>query len=78
MTGGYVYRGQALPEFQGVYLYSDYCSGKVWGLLRLSDGSWQNQVLFETGLNVSSFGIDEAGEIYLVDQSNGAISLLTK
>lgn len=78
VTGGYVYRGQALPEFQGVYLYSDFCSGKVWGLLRLPDGSWQNQVLFETGLNVSSFGIDEAGEIYLVDQSNGAISLLTK
>jgi glucose/arabinose dehydrogenase len=78
VTGGYVYRGQDLPEFQGVYLYSDYCSGKVWGLLRLADGSWQNQVLFETGLNISSLGIDEAGEIYLVDQPSGTISRLTK
>jgi glucose/arabinose dehydrogenase len=78
VTGGYVYRGQALPDMQGVYLYSDFCSGKVWGLLRLPDGSWQNSVLFETGLRVSSFGLDEAGEIYLVDQSNGSVSLLSR
>lgn len=73
VTGGYVYRGQALPQFQGIYLYSDYCSGRVWGLLRAADGAWQSQELFRTGLNVSAFGQDEAGEIYLVDQGTGGI-----
>jgi hypothetical protein len=65
VTGGFVYRGFDLPEFQGVYLYGDYCTGVIWGLLRLPDGAWQNEVLF-TGLGeLTSFGEDEAGEIYL-------------
>ncbi len=73
VTGGYVYRGEALPEFRGVYLYSDYCSGRVWGLLKAADGSWQTKVLFETGFNVSSFGQDLQGEVYLIDQSSGSV-----
>ena len=44
MTGGYVYRGQALPEWQGIYLYGDYCSGEIWGLIHR--GGWQTQILF--------------------------------
>lgn len=66
VTGGYVYRGAALPEWQGIYLYGDYCTGIVWGLIH-SAGGWQTQVLFRTGFNVSSFGEDAAGELYLVD-----------
>jgi glucose/arabinose dehydrogenase len=66
VTGGYVYRGQNLPEWQGVYLYGDFCTGFIWGLLRQPDGTWQNARLFETGANITSFGQDEAGEIYLV------------
>ena len=64
VTGGYVYRG-SMPEWNGVYLYGDYCSGTVWGLIH-SDGGWQNQVLFDSVGNITSFGQDEAGEIYLV------------
>ena len=67
VTGGYVYRGMDLPSWQGVYLYGDFGSGRVWGLLHLPDGSWQNNLMFETGTNISSFGMDENGEIYLVD-----------
>ena len=78
VTGGFVYRGQAVPAMQGVYLYADYCSGIVWGLLRQDGGSWQNEVLFETGANVSSFGLDADGEIYLINQSEGSISRLTQ
>jgi glucose/arabinose dehydrogenase len=66
VTGGYVYRGAALPEWQGIYLYGDYCSGKVWGLIR-STGGWQSQLQFETGFSISSFGVDEAGEIYIAN-----------
>lgn len=75
VTGGYVYRGQNLPDFQGVYLYGDFCSGVVWGLLSLSDGSWQNAALFQTGTNITSFGQDEDGEIYLVDRQGSIYRL---
>ncbi len=75
VTGGYVYRGIDLSAWQGVYVYGDYGSGLVWGLLHLADGNWQNSLMFETGTNVSSFGVDENGEIYLVDY-NGSILML--
>jgi glucose/arabinose dehydrogenase len=75
VSGGYVYRGQDLPAWQGVYLYGDYGSGRVWGLLHLADGSWQNSLMFETGTNISSFGVDENGEIYLVDYTGNILVL---
>lgn len=66
VTGGFVYRGENLPEWQGIYLYGDYCSGRVWGLLQGENGEWQDERLFETGASITSFGEDEAGELYLV------------
>ncbi len=77
VTGGVVYRGINLQAWQGVYIYGDYCSGNVWGLLRNSDGSWQNGLLFQTNSRISSFGVDEAGELYLVDH-RGDIYHLTQ
>jgi hypothetical protein len=70
-----VYRGKELAAWQGVYLYGDYGSGLVWGLLHLADGTWQNSLMFETGTNISSFGVDENGEIYLVDYSGSILML---
>jgi hypothetical protein len=57
-TGGYVYRGtkQTLPA--GTYVYADFCSGEVFTLA----GGGQS-VLLNTGMNISSFGEDEGGEI---------------
>jgi len=75
VSGGYVYRGQGLPAWWGVYLYGDYGSGRVWGLLHLPDGSWQNSLMFETGTKISSFGVDEDGELYLVDYSGSILML---
>lgn len=72
VTGGFVYRGQALPAWQGVYLFGDYCTGLVWGLISSLDNAWPQQLLFETGANITAFGEDERGEIYLVDH-NGSI-----
>src|SRR5688572_27132914 len=68
VTGGYVYRGETMPEWNGIYLYGDYCTGLIWGLIRSGD-SWQNQLLFDTDVNITSFGQDESGEIYLVGDS---------
>jgi glucose/arabinose dehydrogenase len=69
VTGGYVYRGVKMPEWYGIYLYGDFCSGHVWGLLRLADGSWQNALLFTTDAMITSFGEDESGEVYMLSRS---------
>ena len=63
VTGGYVYRG-SMPEWNGIYLYGDYCTGEIWGLIQ-SDGGWQNQLLFDADGNITSFGQDANGEIYI-------------
>lgn len=76
VTGGYVYRG-SMPEWQGIYLYGDYCSGTIWGVIKSGNG-FQNQVLFASGANITSFGEDESGEIYLADDSGGIYRLTKK
>jgi glucose/arabinose dehydrogenase len=73
VTGGYVYRG-TIPEWNGVYVYGDYCSGKIWALI-LSNGQWQSQVMFETNLRITSFGQDESGEIYLASDDGNLYRL---
>ena len=78
VMGGVVYRGVNLPEWQGVYLYGDYCSGRVWGLLKNPDGSWQNAVLYDQGYPSSAFGQDAAGEVFLVGYQAGEIYRLVK
>jgi glucose/arabinose dehydrogenase len=78
ITGGHVYRGKALPEFFGVYIYGDYCTGNIWGLLQNPDGSWQNELLFELPAYITSFGQDETGEIYLVSITGVVYQLVSK
>ena len=75
VTGGYVYRG-AMPEWQGIYLYGDFCSGTIWGLIH-SQALWVPQALFQTQANITSFGQDPAGEIYFADRK-GTINILGK
>jgi glucose/arabinose dehydrogenase len=74
VTGGYVYRGETMPEWNGIYLYGDYCTGLIWGLIR-SEDTWQSQLLFDIDVTITSFGQDEAGEIYLVSDSGGIYRL---
>ncbi len=67
ITGGYVYRGVRIPALKGVYIYGDYCSGKVWGLVQ-SDGHVVEQQELNVGTShpIFSFGQDDAGELYLL------------
>jgi len=74
VTGGFVYRG-SMPEWKGIYIYGDFCTGRIWGLLRDPENTWQNTLLFETGFNITSFGESESGEIYLVDRAGGIYQL---
>ncbi len=66
VTGGYVYRGAAIPGLVGRYLYADFCSGTIWALHRNAEGAWVNETVLESGLNITSFGEDEAGELYVL------------
>lgn len=69
VTGGVVYRGRQLPDWEGIYLFGDYCAGWVDGLRRFPDGSWAYQSLFNDLGRIASFGEDEQGEVYVIDHS---------
>ena len=60
-----------------MYVYGDFCSGNVWGLVRTASGEWLNALLFELDILITSFGLDESGELYVVDR-DGSIYLLTE
>lgn len=71
ITGGYVYRG-ANTSLQGIYLFGDFCSGRIWGMRR-NGATWQNKLLLDTNLSISSFGEDEAGNVYVLDIAAGDV-----
>lgn len=73
VTGGHVYRG-GMTEWNGVYFFGDYCTETVWGLIQ-SDEGWQNQILFGAGGNITSFGQDSAGEIYIATDQGQILRL---
>ncbi|MEZ4714360.1 MAG: PQQ-dependent sugar dehydrogenase [Caldilineaceae bacterium] len=64
VTGGYVYRGVQYAELQGAYLFGDYCSGAIWATTPSTEG-WRTEIVLQSGIQISSFGEDEKGELYL-------------
>jgi hypothetical protein len=56
-----------MPDLTGTYLFADYCSGLLWGGGLDASGAWVMSAPIETGLSVSSFGEDDAGNVYLTD-----------
>lgn len=65
VTGGFVYRGSTLQGLVGAYIYGDFISGRIWALRHNGGGETFNEELFDTGLNIASFGIDATGELYI-------------
>jgi glucose/arabinose dehydrogenase len=72
VTGGYVYRGHALPDLVGWYVYADYGMGNVWAL-RVENRKAVNRLLVDTNILISTFGVDENDELFLCahDPSDG-------
>jgi uncharacterized repeat protein (TIGR03806 family) len=71
LTGGQVYRGTRLPGLVGAYLYGDWSTGRVWGINH--DGTrvqWHRE-LVDTPFNITGFGTDHAGELYVIDEASG-------
>ena len=67
ISGGYRYRGEREPDLAGFYFYGDFCTGRIWGASRQADGNWSTAEALETALQITAFGEDQAGEIYVVD-----------
>ena len=70
VVGGYVYRG-AMTEWYGIYLFGDYCSGNVWAVLHILNGTeetFNTEQLFQIQAAITTFGVDEAGELYLASR----------
>ena len=76
VTGGYVYRGQSLPSLAGAYVFGDFCSGKIWGLRYDGESVTESLLLVESGLNITSFGQDLTGEIYVLSRNAGIYRLV--
>ncbi|MBA3431985.1 MAG: glucose dehydrogenase, partial [Actinobacteria bacterium] len=74
---GYVYRGLEYRILRGFYLFADYCSGTMWGLDSGGPDSQAPIEVLATGAQVSSFGEDENGELYLVDAAAGTLHRIT-
>jgi glucose/arabinose dehydrogenase len=73
VTGGYVYRGEDFPGFRGVYVFGDYCSGRIWGVAAQAGNNPQLVQLARADVQLSSFGEDERGELYLLDMGGGRL-----
>lgn len=70
VTGGYVYRGAAIPSVQGKYFCADYGSGKIWMLTRTGPNSATAQLVSDEAYSISSFGVDQTNELYLLSYSS--------
>lgn len=71
VVGGYVYRGDQIPDLQGYYIYGDYSSGFIWAF-QYEEGQVKNHSRFlESNGQISSFAEDRHGELYLVSLTNG-------
>ncbi len=75
ITGGYRYRGTRYPNMRGIYFYGDYCTGRIWGASE-DGGVWSTKLYLTTGLNISTFGEDQAGELYVANQKGAVYHLV--
>jgi uncharacterized repeat protein (TIGR03806 family) len=73
ITGGYVYRGAALPALVGSYLFADFGSGRIWRLLGNGSGGFNSIELLDTNLSIASFGQGNDRELYVVDHAGGGL-----
>ena len=77
VIGGFVYRGQDLPDLRGVYVYADYISGWTWGVFWDEEGAPDPQLIGQAeGVLVTTFGQDLQGELYVSDRTGGIYKMV--
>jgi glucose/arabinose dehydrogenase len=73
VTGGYVYRGSAISDLQGHYVYGDFGSGRIWSVLASSAPGTVGDELLASNLAISAFGEGNDGELFVLDYGTGNI-----
>jgi glucose/arabinose dehydrogenase len=76
VIGGFIYRGSMIKSLYGKYIFGDYMSGKIWGII-LDQPQPTAVEIIDTGFFISSFGIDENNEIYVLSINRGKVYLIT-
>ncbi len=76
ITGGYVYRGKAVPALKGQYVFADFATGTVWAA-PAQGNTWEKKTLGKVA-NPSTFGEDESGEVYVAEYGSGRILKLAQ
>jgi glucose/arabinose dehydrogenase len=71
ITGGYVYRGRRIPNLVGAYLFGDYCAGRLRGFVLHNGRATDHRFLGPQVDQLSSFGEDAAGELYVASLNGG-------
>jgi hypothetical protein len=72
VIGGFVYHGSTLAGMQGRYIFGD-LNGQIWSLTENAPNTFTRALILKPGFNISSFGQDSAGELYVVDISGGRV-----
>jgi len=75
IIGGYRYRGAKIPSLAGYYIYGDFCSGQIFHAKPVP-GHWTTSLLMNTNLQISTFGQDNAGELYVADLGGGVYKIV--
>ena len=75
ITGGYVYRGSAIPELQGSYVYGDFVSGRIWAVPATSQQGAVGEEILNTTLSIAAFAEDDDGEIYVINYAGEVYQL---
>ncbi|MGH2544117.1 MAG: PQQ-dependent sugar dehydrogenase [Ardenticatenaceae bacterium] len=78
VSGGYVYRGRAIPSLWGYYVFGDFCSGRIWAIPASTEPPASPLLLRDSDLAITSFGEDEAGELYVTDYDGGLYRVIGK
>lgn len=73
ITGGYVYRGDTFPGLQGLYVFGDFATGRIWSVPFDSPIGTPPDPLADTALSISSFAESNEGELFVLDFGNGTI-----
>lgn len=71
VTGGHVYRGNDLPGLVGAYVYGDFCTGRIWGVRYDGDTASEPQLLVDSDLSITSFGVGVDGSLYVLGRDDG-------
>lgn len=77
ITGGFVYRGSKYPNLVGSYLYGDFCTGRIWAIKKTGSVVSTPVLLSDTDLAISTFGVDERGDLYVFDAGLNRLMLIS-